>query len=206
VGMGSQRKNSHPTREALIAAAARLLETKPPEEVKVDEILSESGISSGSLYHHFRDLSDLIDHAMIARYTAYSDANIDVLVSLTDNARDRQSFSALFRAYNALQVAPDRAAARTARVQVVARATNDERFRTLFLAEQDRVLEAVADIAREFQSRGIVDADFNPTAIAVFFGIYNIGLVVNDLAGNPAMPEDLLALMSRFVDRVLIAD
>ncbi|MEY3806587.1 MAG: hypothetical protein RIR69_1399, partial [Actinomycetota bacterium] len=180
------RKNVHPTRDALIATAMHLLETQNPDDIKVEEILAVSGISSGSLYHHFADLSDLIDHAMIARFTAYSDRNIDALAELTNTARDRESFVAVFRAYNALQVAPDRASARTLRVQVVARAASDERFRTLFLAEQDRIINAVSDIAREFQSRGIVDSDLDPTAVAVFFGVYNIGLVVNDLLSDPA--------------------
>ena len=194
----------HPTREALIAAAMRELETKAPEEVKVEEIVAASGISSGSLYHHFRDLSDLIDHAMVARFANYSNRNIDALVELTDKARDRESLSALFRAYIASQAAPDRVEARTMRVQVTARATHDERFRALFLAEQDRIIGAVADLAREFQSRGLVDSTLDPTAIAVFFGIYNIGLVINDLLSDPASPDDLLTLMSGFINRVII--
>lgn len=200
------QKNTHPTRDALITTVARLLETKNVEDIKVDEILSESGISAGSLYHHFRDLSDLIDHAMIARFADYSHRNIDALVELTDIARDRESLSTLLGAYNASQVAPDRADARNMRVQVVARAAKDERFRALFLAEQDRVIGAVADLAREFQSRGLVDPTLDPTAIAVFFGIYNIGLIINDLLSNPSSPDDLLTLMSGFVDKVLISE
>jgi AcrR family transcriptional regulator len=199
-----RQRNIHPTRDALITAATGVLETRAPEDVKVDEILAASGISSGSLYHHFRDLSDLIDHAMIARFANYSHRNIDALVELTDKARDRESLSELFRAYIASQAAPDRADARTMRAQVVARATHDERFRALFLAEQDRVIGAVADLAREFQSRGLVDSTLDPTAIAVFFGIYNIGLVINDLLTDPASPDDLLTLMSGFIDRVII--
>ncbi len=200
------QKKVHPTRDALIDTVARLLETKNPEDIKVDEVVSESGISSGSLYHHFRDLTDLVDHAMVARFANYSNRNIDALVVLTDNARDRESLSALLQAYIASQATPDRADARTMRVQVVARAANDERFRTLFLAEQDRIIGAVADLAREFQSRGLVDSTLDPTAIAVFFGIYNIGLIINDLLSNPSSPDDLLSLMSGFIDRVLISE
>lgn len=199
------QKNFHPTRDALITTVVRLLETKNIEDIKVEEILSDSGISAGSLYHHFRDLADLIDHALVARFANYSLRNLDALVELTDVARDRESLSALLGAYNASQVAPDRADARNMRVQVVARAANDERFRALFLAEQDRIIGAVADLAREFQSRGLIDPTLDPTAIAVFFGIYNVGLVMNDLLSDPSSPDDLLTLMSRFVDRVLIS-
>ncbi len=202
----TKNKNVHPTREKLIAAMAKLLETRHPESIKVDEVLAESGISSGSLYHHFEDLADLIDNAMIAQFAAYADRNIESLVELTDKARDRGSLAALLGAYNAVQVAPDRAAARTMRVQVVARAATDERFRSLFLAEQDRIIAAVADIAREFQSRGLIDSSLDPTAIAMFFSIHNVGLVLNDLASDPAKPDALLTLMSRFVAGVMIAD
>jgi AcrR family transcriptional regulator len=183
-----------------------LLETHGAEDLKVETVLSESGVSSGSLYHHFSDLADLIDHAMIARFATYADNNIEALIGLADKARDREALTALLGAYNAVQVAPDRAAARTMRVQVVARATTDERFRTHFLAEQDRIIAAVADLARELQTRGLVDSTLDPTAIAMFFSIYNIGLVLNDLASDPAPPDALLTVMSRFVNNALIAD
>jgi len=202
----TQKRHVHPTRETLIATTSRLLETLGAEDLKVETVLSESGVSSGSLYHHFSDLADLIDHAMIARFATYADNNIEALIGLADKARDREALSALLGAYNAVQVAPDRAAARKMRVQVVARATTDERFRTHFLAEQDRIIAAVADLARELQTRGLVDSTLDPTAIAMFFLIYNIGLVLNDLATDPAPPDALLTVMSRFVNNALIAD
>ena len=53
----------HPTKQLLIKTALELMETKLPTEIAVDEILTNSGISKGSLYHHFEDLAELLETA-----------------------------------------------------------------------------------------------------------------------------------------------
>ena len=49
----------HPTKSLLISTTVKLLGTRLPGEIAVDEILDASGISKGSLYHHFEDLGEL---------------------------------------------------------------------------------------------------------------------------------------------------
>jgi AcrR family transcriptional regulator len=135
------QKKVHPTRDALIDTVARLLETKNPEDIKVDEVVSESGISSGSLYHHFRDLTDLVDHAMVARFANYSNRNIDALVQASILAKDRASLSSLLRSYAATVIATDRKPERFMRAQVMARAASDERFRALLIPEFNKAFK-----------------------------------------------------------------
>ena len=55
------RHSVHPTKTHLIETAVALLEEKMPHEIAVDEILEKSGISKGSLYHHFEDLAELLE-------------------------------------------------------------------------------------------------------------------------------------------------
>ena len=61
----------HPTKALLISTTVKLLDTKLPNEIAVDEILETSGISKGSLYHHFEDLSELLEVAQVERYAAW---------------------------------------------------------------------------------------------------------------------------------------
>ena len=60
-------KRVHPTKALLIATTVTLLDTKLPNEIAVDEILEASGISKGSLYHHFEDLGELLEIAQVER-------------------------------------------------------------------------------------------------------------------------------------------
>jgi AcrR family transcriptional regulator len=200
------QKNVHPTREALITTTVRLLETTNIEDIKVEEILSESGVSTGSLYHHFTNLSDLIDHALIAQYAAFTDRNIDALVRASTLAKDRASLSSLLRTYAAGVIATDRKPERFMRAQVMARAASDERFRALLIPEQERLTGAVADLARDLQARDLVNPSLNPMAIAMFTLSYNIGLIVNDHVSNPVDPADLLVLISGLFDEVIISE
>lgn len=58
----------HPTKIRLIETTAELLENQFPQDIQVDEILEKSGISKGSLYHHFEDLGELLEAAQVSRY------------------------------------------------------------------------------------------------------------------------------------------
>ena len=59
--------NHHPTKTALIEATRELLETNARKDISTEQILNKSGISKGSLYHHFEDLEELVEAAMLLR-------------------------------------------------------------------------------------------------------------------------------------------
>ena len=53
----------HPTKQILLETTVALLDELPSDEVTSDTVLRRSGISKGSLYHHFPDYGHLIDDA-----------------------------------------------------------------------------------------------------------------------------------------------
>ena len=63
----------HPTKRALVQTVLDQLKTKKPSDLTSELILETSGISKGSLYHHFEDFDDLIETAQVFRYAAYVD-------------------------------------------------------------------------------------------------------------------------------------
>jgi len=86
------RGTSHPTRERLIETMAGLLDQKAPENINVDEVLSVSGISKGSLYHHFEDFSDLLEVAYLRRFAAYVDQSCDSIADVLTTSTSRDEF------------------------------------------------------------------------------------------------------------------
>ena len=58
----------HPTSARLLRTTLDLLEAHDPDDVTVDMVLSASGVSKGSLYHHYRDFNDLLDRAQVLRF------------------------------------------------------------------------------------------------------------------------------------------
>ena len=80
----------HPTKEKLIETTAHLLRTKSRAELSSELILSESGISKGSLYHHFEDLDHLIEQAMLKRYTDWVDQSIVAMTYILTTGKSAQ--------------------------------------------------------------------------------------------------------------------
>ena len=55
----------HPTKAVLVRTVVELLDTQMPSEIHADNVLEISGISKGSLYHHFEDLGELVETAQV---------------------------------------------------------------------------------------------------------------------------------------------
>ena len=79
----------HPTKRLLVETVAAMLESKKPSEVLTDEVLDTSGVSKGSMYHHFEDLQQLVETAQIFRYSKWIDASIDYLTTYVAKARTK---------------------------------------------------------------------------------------------------------------------
>lgn len=61
---GHGTRNGRSTREAILAAATRIMHVKGYSQTSVDEVLRESGVGKGNFYYHFRSKEDL-GHAIL---------------------------------------------------------------------------------------------------------------------------------------------
>ncbi len=59
------KRFSHPTKEELIQTVVVLLEGTTLNQITSEQVLAISGISRGSLYHHFEDFSELLELAQV---------------------------------------------------------------------------------------------------------------------------------------------
>ena len=73
------RQSEHPTRALLIDTSTRLIEQFGPTGFTVEMLLQESGISKGSLYHHFRDFTDVLEESMVSTYLKSVEEDLAVL-------------------------------------------------------------------------------------------------------------------------------
>ena len=56
---GSRVRNGRTTREAILAAATRLIHIHGYNQTSLDDVLRESGAGKGNFYHHFKSKEDL---------------------------------------------------------------------------------------------------------------------------------------------------
>lgn len=195
----------HPTKAQLIRTTVELLNSKLPGEISVDEILEKSGISKGSLYHHFEDLSELLEAAQVQRYAAWVDRSIEVLIELLASAHTREELQAGLKKVTRLTQNPQYASTRYERARAISNAEHSPRFQRALANEQARLTDALIDLINEARNKGLYANDFDARAGAVFVQAYTLGKIVDDFVEEPMDPEAWYELIDKLVEKVFLA-
>ena len=180
--------NFHPTKRLLVETVVAMLETKKPSEILADEVLEVSGVSKGSMYHHFEDLQELVETAQQNRYSKWIDASIEFMTTYVLGATNREDFIESLRKLTELTNSNDRKGARAERARALAACFDNPRMAKAMGEETQRHTDALADIIHEVQNRGLVRDDVDSKAVAVFIQSYTLGKMVNDY--NPTGVQD----------------
>jgi len=200
-----QRETQHPTRQLLLDTTVGLLDRILPEELTSDQVLSESGVSRGSLYHHFEDFPDLIAAAQVVRFSRFVDRSIAALTDALESATDVGSFLAGLRQVTEATQAPERSDLRLERAGVIASAGSDGRMRRMLGVEQARLTDALTELILGAQERGLYRDDFDARACAVLIQAYTLGRIVDDIVDDPVDPAAWNDLIMKVISQVLAA-
>lgn len=191
----------HPTKVALLEVVKEMIAEFGADGFTVEMVLAESGISRGSLYHHFEDFPDLVEEALLDINRANVVTSIELVRHELAGVQTKDEFlDAVGRVTRALH-SPERFKARVDRVRMLAVCGNDERFRKRFGDTQAEVIMAFADVIADAQVRGVVRADFDPKVFATFMSAYTTGVILNDVSSDPVSYDDWNALVADVIER-----
>jgi AcrR family transcriptional regulator len=193
----------HPTKAKLIDATLQLLGELPRDQISSELILSTSGISKGSMYHHFEDLDHLIEHAMLLRYTNWVDVSIAVMSDILINGKNAEDIYEQLTAVTKRTQDPAMKTERLYRAEVLAMAAASPRLARNLRDQQQRLTDSLTDLIREVQELGYYKKEFDPRVIAVFIQAYTLGKVVDDFSDNPMNPENWNFLINSVIKKVL---
>ena len=182
-------QNPHPTKARLIETTAGLLENQFPQDIQVDEILEKSGISKGSLYHHFHDLGELLEAAQVAKYAAWVDRSIGLIVPVLSGAKTRDDIIEGLRILTQYTQSSEYQQTRFYRARTLANSETSERFKVALGIEQDRLTAALEDLVAEAKNKGLFRAELDNRVVAVFIQSYTLGKIVNDIVPEPLAQE-----------------
>ena len=189
----------HPTRHKLIETALRLLDEKSPADITADSILEASGVSKGSLYHHFEDLTDLIEAAMIVRFAVGVNESVQSIAHVISSAKSREDLLHGLEAVARSAHVPERMRLRATRIQMINLATMNPRFATKLAREQERLTDALADIFQQGQDKGLMNREFDARAAAVLIQAFTLGKIVDEMVEKPMDPEAWNNIISRLI-------
>jgi AcrR family transcriptional regulator len=177
-------RSIHPTKEKLIETMISLMEENALASILVDDVLRESNISKGSLYHHFENFDDLVEAALIARFAAGVDSSIYLVSEAVNGAKSSEELLEKIVLVTSATQGRTRSKFRLERARVIGLSVNSPKLLESLEREQERLTTAMADIVREGQEKGWVSKTFDAKTIAVFLQAYTLGRVIDDVAGK----------------------
>ena len=183
-----------------------LLDGDDPEHITADQVLTLSHISKGSLYHHFADFEELLEAALIRRFSQNVDLSVDALLNIVASSKNRDDFIAHLSALTADQQSPVRSRFRLERARAAGLTFSSPRFHEALGLEQQRLTDAFTDVIIEAQNRGWITPEVDARAVAVFIQAFTLGRVVDDIAPEKVDPEAWVALIMRVVAGSVVAD
>lgn len=186
----------HATKARLIEATASMMGDTGELDLTLNDLLHETGISKGSLYHFFDDFDDLLEQAYLLRFAQGVRASTESLLKIVDQAIDADDFFARLESVTAQTQARVRAGLRFERCRTLAMAQNSLRFKASLGAVQQELTDALVEVFAQAQAKGWVRTDIQPRTGAVFIQAYTLGRVVDDITSEPMDDADWERLIS----------
>jgi len=195
------------TREKLVETVLGMLVDRSPDDLRVEEVLEVSGISTGSLYHHFDDFGHLVEVALIRRYVEILETAADLVEEVLSTliSGDELRLTAVgavrrFAEFNTPEV-------RFERARILGMCERHERMHEALGKAQQKATDRIATtLEAEQQGAGRINPDLDPRAIAVFIQSYSLGRIVDDIVPNPMEQQAWLRLIETVVAHVILVD
>ena len=196
--------NLHPTKSLLLKTAVDLLGKKKRHEISSDEILEISGVSKGSMYHHYKDLPALIEAAQVARYSMWIDMSIEQITTALRSVKTSEDLYNMLKLVTETTQSAERKSARAERAGTLADAHDNPEMSKSMGEETKRLTEALRDLTQEAINKGTFREDVDAKAFAVFIQSYTLGKIVDDFTDEPLGDQRWNDFIMKMLDTAFI--
>ncbi len=196
----------HPTKRLLVETASRLLDEKSATQFSAEEVLSLSGISRGSMYHHFVDLDDLLETTQVYRYSKWVDGSIRFMYDFVIVAKTKDELRESLRKLTEITQSDDRKAARAQRALALAMCETNERMANKLAPEIQRLTDAIEDVTSEVKNKGLFKESVDAKSLSTFIQAYTLGKIVNDFNPEPVSEKQWVDFIMMIVEKAFIED
>jgi len=194
----------HETANLLIETTEELIKTMPLQDISVDHILLKSGISKGSLYHHFKDLSDLLVATQLHRYSRWVDGSIQLMDKVLTTSKSREDVINGLKDVTIMTQHPKFRFMRYERATALISANQNEDFAKRLSVLQARLTDGIERVIRKAIEQGLFRKELDPRAVAVFIQAYTLGRIIDEIDTPSISAESWNELIGLVLDRALI--
>ena len=175
-------------KQALLEAAIADMEATGEASIRITKILRESGVTNGSLYHHFGSREGLVREAIAQRFLGSVTQGLAVFTSRVAAVESTDELFALFRSELVRIGTPEVQAQRTRRMTALAAALPRAELLERVVVDQGRYFDGAADALRQLQERGVIRADLDIRAFAAWFLGLSLSRLLSDI--DPDLDPD----------------
>jgi len=197
------QQRSVATIERAIDAATRLLATEAGLRLRLSDVTALSGVSNGSLVHHFGSREGLIAAAQAVRHARGLDERLAQSRSL---GTDDERLVAGIRDLASKATTSEHDEQRRARFQALAYARHVPELRDVLVAAHSGYAESLAQLVEAGQHRGLVRADIAPRAVAAFALTSASGRFVDDLLVDVRPAAEWQQLLTVLVGGIVVPE
>lgn len=194
----------HATKQLLLDTVLSLLETENPAALTTEKVLTKARVSIGSLYHHFEDLSDLLEQALCIEFESFTNRTIDLLLMTNEQAKNLKQWGQGVQEARRISHGPQYARNRMLRVWAVAYASMGPRMKARLGDVQDRLNAKFVTFVRGAQKAGWMKKDLDPLAVSVFIQAYQFGAVIDDVAQKHLASDVWINILNQVSQKTLI--
>jgi len=194
------------TRERVLDIVLEQLEDGGESAVRMDDLRDRSGVSIGSIYHHFGDRDGVIAAAQLRRFARYAEAEIAALSHIVERSRDVAEFRRWIRQLTVRTASAVRVAVRWGRIGVLGSTIGRPGLQAEVRAVQTRLTDEFQAHVAQGQARGFFRSDLDPRAVAAFIEAYSLGLVLNDLDEHAVDERAWEQVVWAVLDSLIVAE
>lgn len=194
---------NHPTREKLIVETLVMIDEMPYEDLSAGELLRRTGISKGSLYHHFEDYSELLEAAYLRRFFMFVEAAVAAIEHAVNTSASKSEFYGQLRELTRASQARARSGHRFERARLLGKAERNDRFRESLGRMQQLQTDAFTVAIEKAQLKGWVRSDVQARTLAVFIQAYSFGRIVDDITSTQMDDDDWVTLIDLIAETSL---
>ena len=184
-----KQQRSKATIDQVLAITSKVLAEHGESKVRVQEISAETGVSIGSIYHHFGNREGLILAAYVEAYARGMREDLDSLVQVLDSVivlddvinlrpKLRDLTNSHFSKHSAM-----------ARIAILGGAAGRENLREMLTIEQTRLLLRLTQSIERLQQVGYLKPELTAHAMAVMILGMILGRAVSEVDAEPLDDE-----------------
>lgn len=175
------------TARIVLEAAIDHIEHGGEQSVRISDISRSTGVSYGSVYHHFGDRNGLIRAAQLERLRRQPGVDIDAFRHALSPEQELGDFLHGLAAICRNIASPDRADVRLLRASLVAAAKHDDVLDNEIVSMESQVMNDLIDVIDRAKELGIADPLLDSRALAAYLSAVSFGLVL--LEANDEQPD-----------------